>query len=163
MSVIYVPVAGDAPFAARSLRREATPSLSVLVASRGERARLERSLDLIVKAAASAGAEVLVARPDTPSQLSELARTYNGVRFIMAPAGASIPELLSIGMAESSGHIIELTDDERATTEDWDEILAHRGGVLRPGPGLSRDGKSVDWLTHLKRQAVAALDPVRGE
>jgi hypothetical protein len=161
MSVIYVPVAGDAPFAARSLRRLAAPSLSVIVASRGERHRLEVSLDLIVKAASSAGAEVLVARSDTPSQLSELARTYNGVRFIMAPAGADVPELLSLGMSEASGHIVELTDDERAPDEDWDEVLAHRGGVLRPGPGLTRDGKPVDWHTHLRTHGVPAPEAGR--
>lgn len=161
MSVIYVPIAGETPFAGRSLRRASTPLLSVIVASLGERSRLEAALARIVTAAAGSGAELLVARSDTPSQLSELARLFNGIRFIMAPPGATIPELLSLGMSESSGHIIELTVDERALEEDWNEILAHRGGVLRPGPGLTRDGKPVDWLAHLKAHDIAAPEPVR--
>ncbi|MEO8199509.1 MAG: hypothetical protein ABI679_03205 [Gemmatimonadota bacterium] len=161
MSVIYVPIAGESSSAGRLSRRPATPSLSIIVASGGDRSRLEAVLNRVLPAAMSAGAELLVSRSDTPSQLSELARMFNGTRFIMAPPGATVTDLLSLGMTESTGHIIELTDDERALEEDWNEILAHRGGVLRPGPGLTRDGKPVDWLAHLKAQDIAAPEPVR--
>ena len=105
--------------------------------------------------AASAAAEVIVARPDTPSHLSDLARTFTGVRFVMAPPGSSLVELLALGMSEASGHVVALTDDERATKEDWTEVLAHRGGVLRPGPGISRTGKAIDWLAHLEALGVS--------
>ena len=154
MSVIFVPMPGDTPFAGRTLRKVSAPSLSVIVASTGDRVRLEHALRALVGPAAAASAEVLVARADTPSHLSDLARTFTGVRFVMANPGANRSELLSLGMSESSGHVIALTDDERATDEDWNEILAHRGGVIRPGPGLTRQGTEMNWLEHLKQQGV---------
>ena len=155
MSVIFVPMASETPFSGRSLRKVSSPSLSVLIASRGDRARLEASLRAIMGPAASAAAEVIVARPDTPSQLSEMARAFTGVRFVMAPPGSSLVELLALGMSEASGHVVALTDDERATKEDWAEVLAHRGGVLRPGPGLNRSGKTIDWQAHFEALGVS--------
>jgi hypothetical protein len=154
MSVIFVPMASEAPFSGRSLRKVSSPSLSVLIASKGERPRLEASLRAITGPAAGAAAEVVVARSDTPSQLSDLARTFTGVRFVMAPPGASLTELLSLGMSEASGHVVALTDDEHAMNEDWAEVLAHRGGVIRPGPGLSRSGNAIDWPAHLEALGV---------
>lgn len=159
MSVIFVPMASDTPFSGRSLRRVSAPSLSVLVASTGDRSRLEISLRSILSASSTASAEVLVARSDTPSQLSDLARTFTGVRFVMAPPGAGTSELLALGMSEASGHVVALTDDERAAREDWNEVLAHRGGLIRPGPGLTRSGNPVDWLAQLESAGVARPGP----
>jgi hypothetical protein len=160
MSVIFVPMANEAPFAGRTAGRVSGPSLSIIIASNAERARLETGLRTVLPGAASLGAEVIVARPDTPSQLSELARVFTGVRFVMASPGATRTELLALGMAEASGHIVALTDDERAGREDWNEILAHRSGIMRPGPGISRSDKAIDWLEHLKALGVAAPDSV---
>jgi hypothetical protein len=154
MSVIFVPMVNEAPFSGRSLRKVSAPSLSVLVASLGDRSRLEASLRAIVGPAAGAAAEVIVARSDTPSQLSDLARTFTGVRFVMSPPGASVTELLALGMSEASGHVVALTDDERATQEDWVEVLSHRGGVIRPGPGINRSGNAIDWLAHLEALGI---------
>jgi hypothetical protein len=100
-----------------------------------------------------------VSRSDTPSQLSDLARTFTGVRFVMAPPGATLTELLALGMSEASGHVVALTDDEQAQHEDWTEVLAHRGGVLRPGPGLNKSGKEIDWLAHLEASGVLRPGP----
>ena len=119
MSVIFVPMVNETPFSGRSLRKIGSPSLSVLMASTGDRQRLEASLRAIIGPAASAAAEVIVARSDSPSHLSDLARTFTGVRFVMAPPGSGITELLALGMSEASGHVVALTDDERARGEDW--------------------------------------------
>jgi hypothetical protein len=158
MSVIFVPMANEAPFSGRSLRKVSAPSLSVLIASRGDRSRLEASLHAIIGPAAGATAEVVVARSDSPSHLSDLARTFTGVRFVMAPPGATITELLALGMSEASGHVVALTDDEHAVNEDWAEVLAHRGGVIRPGPGLNRGGNEIDWLAQLEALGVPRPD-----
>jgi hypothetical protein len=120
---------------------------------------LEEGLRSILAAGSTVAAEVLVARSDTPSQLSDLARTFTGVRFVMAPPGAGISELLALGMSEASGHVVALTDDERAAREDWSEVLAHRGGLIRPGPGLTRTGKPVDWPARLESAGVARPEP----
>lgn len=154
MSVIFVPMANETPFSGRSLRKVSSPSLSVLVASLGERSRLEASLRAIIGPATGAAAEVVVARSDTPSQLSDLARIFTGVRFVMAPPGASVTELLALGMSEASGHVVALTDDDRAAREDWADVLVHRGGSIRPGAGLNSSGEGVDWLAHLESLGI---------
>lgn len=149
MSVIYVP-SGDSSVSVRATRRPSSPSLSLVIASTHDRDLLERGLDRMLPIAASHGAEVLVVRADPPAKLAELARVYTGVRFVVAPQGSSRTDLLSLGMAESSGHVVALTDDGRLPVEDWAEVLAHRGGVLRPGPGLTRDGAPVNWVEYLQ-------------
>ncbi len=159
MSVIFVPMANETPFSGRSLRKVSAPSLSVLVASKGGRAALEAALRAMVGPAQSAGAEVLVARSDTPSQLSDLARTFSGVRFVMAAPGAAIADLFALGMSEASGHVVALTDDEQAVGQDWAEVLAHRGGILRPGPGISRNGDPLEWRDRLAAMGIPRPDP----
>ena len=148
MSVIYVP-SGDSGLPVRGVRRSLSPSLSLVVASIRDRVQLEKGLDRVLPIALSHGVEVLVVRSDPPARLAELARMYTGVRFVVAPPGSDRNDLLSLGMSETSGHIVALTDDEGLTQEDWAELLAHRGGDLRPGPGLTRDGSPVDWRKHL--------------
>jgi hypothetical protein len=148
MSVIFVP-SGDSGLPVRGVRRSSSPSLSLVVASGRDRALLETALDRVLPVAMSHGVEVLVVRADPPARLAELARTYTGVRFVVAPPGSDRVNLLSLGMSETSGHVVALTDDEGLIQEDWAELLAHRGGDLRPGPGLTRDGSPVDWQKRL--------------
>lgn len=149
MSVIYVPNA-ESGHPVRSVRRSSSPALSLVVASSGDRIRLEKGLDRVLPVAAAQGVEVLVVRADPPARMAELARTYAGVRFVVAPQGSGRTDLLALGMSESSGHVIALTDDEGLGEEEWTEVLAHRGGELRPGPGLTRDGSPVDWRKQLE-------------
>ena len=134
-----------------------SPSLSLVVASTHDRVQLEKGLDRVLPVAARQGVEVLVVRADPPARLAELARIYTGVRFVVAPPGSSRTDLLALGMAETSGHVIALTDDDGLAQEDWVEVLAHRGGELRPGPGLTRDGSPVDWRKQL--QAAGVREP----
>lgn len=126
-----------------------SPTLALVVASSRDRAQLERGLERVLPIAMSHAVEVLVVRTDPPARLAELARMYSGVRFVVAPPGSDRSDLLSLGMSETSGHVVALTDDEGLTQEDWGELLAHRGGDLRPGPRLSRDSSAVDWRTQL--------------
>lgn len=128
--------------------------MSVVLASLGERARLEMALGVVLAAAVGHDAEVLVARADTPSQLSELARVFTGVRFVMAPPGANRAELLSLGMVEASGHVVTLTDDEAATQENWTELLSHRRGAFQPGAIDGTTDRVPDWLQLLRARGV---------
>lgn len=158
MSVIYVPNSNSG-LPVRGVRRSSSPTLSLVVASTLDRARLEQGLDRVLPVAMKQAVEVLVVRADPPARMAELARIYTGVRFVVAPQGSGRNDLLSLGMSETSGHVIALTDDDGLTEEDWAEVLAHRGGDLRPGPGLSRDGSPVDWQKQL--HAAGASEPGR--
>ena len=154
MSVIYVPKTDSAP-PVRARRRSLSPLLSLVVASSLDRGQLEEGLDRVLPAAMAQGVEVLVVRADPPNRMADLARVYTGVRFVVAPPGSGRTDLLSLGMSETSGHVIALTDDDGLMQEDWTEVLGHRGGELRPGPRLTRDGSPVDWRKQLQAAGVS--------
>ena len=156
MSVIYVPNVESSPVV-RGIRRQTSPTLSLVVASAVDRMQLERALDRALPIALKQGVEVLVVRADSPNRMAELARMYTGVRFVVAPQGSSRTDLLALGMSETSGNITVLTDDDGLSQEDWVEVLAHRGGELRPGPGITRDGQPMDWRKQLT--SVGAREP----
>lgn len=135
VSVIFVP-AEDRPGEARP-NQAATPTISVVMASLAERPRLEAVLGYMLPAIGRFAAELIVARADTPVQLTELARVFRGVRFVLVSPSLQLPELLSAGMAEASGHVVALTTDLRAHEDDWVDLLSHRIGIRRPVPGPS--------------------------
>ena len=154
MSIIYVPSErGSAPSPA--VRRMAIPSLSLVVTSLGERPALERGLAALLPAAQENGVEVLVVRADTPSRLSELAREFAGVRFVMAPPGVTRDELLMLGMAEATGHIVSFSEDSALATGDWHRTFARRQGRWVPRPATG-DALVTDWLAVLRSAGVEA-------
>ena len=154
MSVIYVPSGrGSAP--APAVRRLAMPSLSLVVTSLGQRPALERGLHAMMPAAQECAVEVLVVRADTPSQLSELALEFTGVRFVMATPGATRDELLMLGMAEATGHIVSFSEDSALATGDWRETFARRQGRWVPRP-LAGDALVTDWLAVLRATGLGA-------
>jgi len=160
MSVIYVPKVDSSP-PVRVIRRSSSPSLSLVVASTMDRTQLEEGLDRVLPVAAAQGVEVLVVRADPPVRMSDLARVYTGVRFVVAPPGSSRTDLLSLGMSETSGHVVALTDEAGLLQEDWTEVLGHRSGELSPGPRLTRDGNPVDWRKQLEAAGVSEPGPAR--
>ena len=93
--------------------------------------------------------------------MADLARNYTGVRFVVAPQGSDRTDLRSLGMSETSGHVTALTDDDGLAQEDWTEVLSHRGGDIRPGPRLSRDGAPMDWRKQLQAAGVSEPDQAR--
>ncbi len=120
-------------------REAATPTISVVMASLGERPRLEAVLGYMLPAVGRFAAELIVARADAPASLTELARVFQGVRFVLASPGVALPDLLAAGMAEATGHVVALTTDLRAHEEDWVELLGRRLGIRAPvyGPAAS--------------------------
>src|SRR5436190_1769652 len=66
-------------------------------------------------------AELLVARAGSAPDVAALAKTYPGVRFVTAPADASIPQLRAVGMAQASGDVVALTEDHCVADANWVE------------------------------------------
>ena len=104
------------------------PQLFIVVASTGRSDHLSEGLGRLLPAARAYGGQVLVVGPSTPNKVYDLTREHVGIRYIMTAPGLPRHDLLSLGVAETSGGVVVLTDDEGLATEDWPHLLALRLG-----------------------------------
>jgi hypothetical protein len=112
----------------RFLRR-GKPQLYIVVASNGRTDLLRQGLERLLPTARAYGAQVLVVGPATPNKVYELVREHTGIRYLMTQPGLPRHELLSLGVAETSGGVVVLTDDSALAIEDWPRLLALRLGM----------------------------------
>lgn len=102
-----------------AVRLSEQPTLSVVVTSCGERARLDRCLNELVPRCAAVGVEVLVVRIGNDSEeIENLTATHPSVRFTVAPAPVSVADLRQRGLSEAEGDVVIIRSDEQST-EDW--------------------------------------------
>lgn len=109
--------------------RRGKPQLFIVIASNGRTDQLRDGLSRLLPAAKAYGAQVLVVGPATPNKVYELIREHAGIRYVMTQQGLSRTDLLSLGVAETSGGVVVLTDDSILGAEDWPHILALRLGM----------------------------------
>ena len=110
----------------RAPRRGALPTVSVVVASNREPSRLRACLAPLLGQCARAGAQLIVARAGAPADVGALSRAHPTVRFVAGPAGATLQQLRGIGMAQATGDIVALTDDDHVADERWLDHLLDR-------------------------------------
>jgi GT2 family glycosyltransferase len=133
-----------------------TPSLTIVIASTGERQRLLADLASAAPQCAREEVELIIARADTPGGLMELAGAFPHARVVGAPPATDLAELRSLGFAGARGDLVTLLDhaDGRGTAHDrWLSELRRRcslhrsrrssaetpteAGAMRPHPYLS--------------------------
>src|SRR6476620_10971664 len=100
-----------APSIRRGPKRGSGPTVSVVVASNRDKTLLQACLGSLLGQCQRLNAELLVARAGTASDVAALGKTYPSVRFVTAPADASIPQLRAMGMAQAAGDVVALTED----------------------------------------------------
>jgi GT2 family glycosyltransferase len=129
-----------------------SPAITIVVASNRSRALLNACLASLIPQCERASAELIVARAGTAAELAELRAATPAVRFVAAPSSASIPQLRGLGMAESTGDIIALTEDHCVADEAWVEtLLQHAQGpadVIGGGMGNAQRERAVDWAAY---------------
>lgn len=105
------------------------PTVSLVVASCGERGQLDAWLSALGAGAGGPGADVVVVRWGDEAELKALAERHPGVRFVGCASDASVPARRAAGMRAALGDIVVLTDDRHAGAGAWLEELrsAHRG------------------------------------
>jgi hypothetical protein len=100
-----------------------------------------------------------VARAGSDAELEALRRDYPDVRFVAAPAGATIPELRGIGLAEAEGDIVAVTEDHCIPAPDWLAQLltapADRD-VVGGAMGNARHRRAVDWAAYFSEYGFFA-------
>jgi hypothetical protein len=57
-----------------------------------------------------------------------LTQQHPGIRYILASPGLPRHELLSLGVAQTSGGVVVLTDDTLLAKENWHQLLSWRMG-----------------------------------
>lgn len=134
------------------LRVEAAPAITIVVASNRSRALLNSCLASILPQCERLAAEIIVARSGTAAELSELRRSMPDVHFVGASPGTSIPELRGIGMAESTGDIVALTEDHCIADDAWVATLLRHAqdpaDVIGGGMGNAQRQRTVDWAAY---------------
>ena len=123
--------------------RRGGPQLFVIVASIGKIDQLDEGLKNLLPAAWSLGAQVLVVGPGTPNRVYALTQQHPGLRYIMAAPGLPRHELLSLGVAQTSGGVVVLTDDTMLTKENWPQLLSWRLGRAGTEPHQGPKGISA--------------------
>jgi GT2 family glycosyltransferase len=110
------------------------PSLTIVIASTGERQRLLGDLASAAPQCVREEVELIVARADTPAGLMELAAAFPEARFVGAPPTTPLAELRSLGFAGARGDVIALLDhaDGRGVLHDtWLSELRRRCSLHR--------------------------------
>jgi GT2 family glycosyltransferase len=103
------------------------PLLSVVVASFRRLDLLAECLESLKAQCEKNGAELILARAVRESE-AELARVAKGWRVIAAPMETGVPEIRGIGLAQTNGEWIAITEDHCLAAPDWlDTLLAARG------------------------------------
>lgn len=130
------------------------PVLSVVIASVNGPRYLDKCLEALQRQRGSIAAEVVVADSYGPPTAELIARKYPHVRLRSFAERLTIPQLRAAAIADSTGHLVVMTEDHCVATEDWYEriVAAHRalpnlaiGGVIE-NAAVER---LVDWAAFL--------------
>jgi glycosyltransferase involved in cell wall biosynthesis len=131
------------------------PEMSVVIAAFSGAAALSRCLDSL--ASQSSGVEVIVATDRPPAEVEPLRRQHPAVRFVFAPPDSGVFRLRSLGLAESRGRLVGLTEDHCTLAPTWVSGLrraAASGRWVLGGPVESgHAGGGYLWALYLSEYA----------
>ena len=103
----------------KGLRLGATPTTSLVVASSGERAALDRLLAVVVPACEARRMEVVVARSCAAEEYRALSAAWPSVLFMPAQDRASVRQLRAIGLSAADGDIVTILTDAEPLDAAW--------------------------------------------
>jgi len=105
-------VGRGAASAARRIRLDGRPTVSVVLASQASVRELESQLTGILAEIDELGAEVVVAHAGNGGELSRLHSRFTSVRWIECREGTPRADLRVAGMADAEGDIVVIFDDD---------------------------------------------------
>ena len=132
------------------------PQVSVVVVAFNDPQLLSRCLEALSLETQGGDVETLVVsnRQHAVEHLSERLRsTLDGVQWIHAARGTTIPRMRTLGIAYSHGDIVALIEDDCVVQAGWYAglLASHRmpaaavGGAVEPGPYR----RALDWAVYL--------------
>lgn len=124
-------------------------AIAVAIASFRPRRLLEACLASLGEPCRAHGASIVVARDAACGDLAQLAADHPQVRFVAAPAGAGIPRLRALALAQAEGDWVALTEDHCVAAPDWIarllEAAADDVQVLGGAMDNAQRRRAVDW------------------
>jgi hypothetical protein len=103
----------------RGIRLGDSPKSSVVVASTGDRAALDRALAALLPSCQARSIEIVVARSCPPEEYHLLEKAYPTVLFMPAPDNATLRQLKVAGTSAAEGDIVTLIGDDRPIDPVW--------------------------------------------
>ena len=135
--------------------QQTAPALSIVVVSFGRTLdALERCLRAVNAQRVARDAEIIVVRKwhvEAGEDAGNLASKFRHVRWLNATDG-TIPHMRRLGVAESSGQVVALVEDDCVVDVDWGGSImrAHAGPHVAVGgavePGAYRS--ALDWAVY---------------
>jgi hypothetical protein len=133
----------------------AAPTLSLVVASRGEPGALRALLGAVLAAAGAGDVEVVVARCGPARETAGLAGEFPGARFVAVPEDATPEAVRFAGMTEAAGDVVMLAaDDDPAAPER----LAHLCRVFAVGEPAAGPADAVRTSPRSAPERNAAME-----
>jgi hypothetical protein len=130
-----------------------TPALSVVVVMLGGRAYLCRWLESFTRQAEEQDIEVLVPCDDRLSDVPSLQSQFPMVRFLCAQGQHTYAELRALGVRESRGAIVAITEDHCTPEPGWCRgvLQAQKGSHAAVGGAVCKAGPDtvVNWAIYL--------------
>jgi hypothetical protein len=149
----------DEPVSAPTTDTRAAPRLSVVIASSNDGRLLAQCLRAIALQAVPGEVEVIVVRASNRHLSAEQQRLFGempSVRWIEAPANATVPQLRGLGISASRAERLALLEDDCVVNADWchqaTSVPASAvaiGGAVEPGPYE----RALDWAVYFAEYA----------
>jgi glycosyltransferase involved in cell wall biosynthesis len=138
-----------------------TLNLSVVVASHNARATIEESLSALL-AQQQDGMKDIVVVDNSSDGTAELIRShFPGIKLLIEPHSALIPQLWTVGIRETSGEVVAITTAHCVPERDWLSQIrkAHREPVPAIGGAIENDVSAglVDWAVYFSRYSPYML------
>lgn len=134
------------PKPVRAPRRGGVPTLTVVIASNGTRSGLEACLASITVQCERFDAELVVVRAAPSAEIQVLATLYPTARFVPARAHTTVPQLRSLGMAESNGDIVVFSEDATVRENRWLAMIM--ATVVPSASEILASDPEFDWPTY---------------
>lgn len=136
--------------------------LSIVVAWQESQPNVEDCLESLFRQDTQSNVEIILAYGGFKPDPTSLVKKYPKLMVLEHPTSGSIPSLHGIGVAQSSGNLVAITEAHTTFKHDWIDTAisvsrassdAAIGGAVEPGRALS----SVDFALYICDYAQFAL------
>jgi glycosyltransferase involved in cell wall biosynthesis len=137
------------------------PRISVVVASHNAKASIERCLAALAVHSQEDGLEIVAVDNSTDGTTEVIRSRFPGIKLLVEPSSALIPELWKVGIQQSTGDIVAITTAHFIPDKEWlSEVLkAHQAPVTAVGGAIENDlsARILDWAVYFCRYSPYML------
>lgn len=148
--------------------REATATISVVIASKVGPPFIDQCLESVEEEAKKIDAEVIVVAAGTEIYASRISADFPWTRVIHAPNLSKVPALRRRGVEEATGRLVAIIEEHCSAKADWlqQALVAHSSGNYAAVGGPIADYKYDrlrDWVVYFCEYNGALPPAPKGE